>query len=224
MAFDTPTLVKKRGVLAALAVASVLLLSTGCTPEFGIGGALGGSGSGSSNDSDGNGKDGDKDGKDADGKDSDGKDSATSRLTGKECLPGNWIFDNDGFEKFLGSLSGNFNIAVSGNVILTLRADGSTQTNYDQWTHNISAGEGQAIVVRNGVDKGNYTFSPSGTMSMTDTSIGSITTMTINAGGQKITQSVEPEPSVFSQGAFVCNGDKLDITVDGYTAEMNREH
>lgn len=220
MPIETPALLRRRGILTVLAAASVLLLSTGCTTDI-SGGFGGGSGSGSSSSADGSGKGGD--GKDGDNS-ADGNGSASGTLTGKECLPGNWIFDNDGFEKFMGSLSGNFDIAVTGHVVLTLSADGSTHTNYDQWTHNISTGEGRAIVVRHGIDKGKFTFSGNDAMSMTETSIGSVTTMTINAGGQTITQTVTPDPSVFSQGAFACNGDQLDITVDGYTAVMHREH
>lgn len=222
---ETPTLSRRKRMFTVLAAASVLLLSTGCTTDLGsvFGG---GSGSGSSSNADGSGKDGD--GKDGDGKDggnsANGDGSASGTLTGRECLPGNWIFDNDGFEKFMGSLSGNFDIAVTGHVVLTLSADGSTHTNYDQWTHNISTGEGRAVVVRHGIDKGKFTFAENDAMSMTETSIGSVTTMTITAAGQKISQTVKPDPSVFSKGAFACNGDQLDITVDGYTAVMHREH
>lgn len=226
MPIESPALLRRRGIFTVLAAASVLLLSTGCTADLSGGFFGGGSGSGSSSNADGSGKDGD--GKDGDGKDggnsANGDGSASGTLTGRECLPGNWIFDNDGFEKFMGSLSGNFDIAVTGHVVLTLSADGRTHTNYDQWTHNISTGEGRAVVVRHGIDKGTFTVSGDGTMTMNDTSIGSITSMTIHAEGQTIKRTVEPEPSLFTQGAFACSGDTLEITVDGFTAVMHREH
>lgn len=217
MPLETPTLSRRKSIFTVLAAASVLLLSTGCTTEIGGGFGSGGPGSGSSSNSNGDGKDG-NDGKGG----SDG--SASGSLTGKECLPGNWIFDNDGFERFLGSLSGTFDIATSGNVVLTMHADGATQTHYDQWTHDVSVEGGRSIVVRHGIDKGTFTVSGDGTMTMNDTSIGSTTAMTIHAGGQTIKRTVEPEPSLFTQGAFACRGDTLEITVDGFTAVMHREH
>lgn len=220
MPVETPTLSRRKRMFTVLAAASVLLLSTGCTTDLGsvFGG---GSGSGSSSNADGSGKDGDGKGGD---NSADGDGSASGSLTGKECLPGNWIFDNDGFERFLGSLSGTFDIATSGNVVLTMHPDGATQTNYDQWTHDVSVEGGRSIVVRHGIDKGTFTVSGDGTMTMNDTSIGSITSMTIHAEGQTIKRTVEPEPSLFTQGAFACSGDTLEITVDGFTAVMHREH
>lgn len=221
MPIESPALLRRRGIFTVLAAASVLLLSTGCTADLSGGFFGGGSGSGSSSNADGSGKDGD--GKDGDNS-ADGDGSASGSLTGKECLPGNWIFDNDGFERFLGSLSGTFDIATSGNVVLTMHPDGATQTNYDQWTHDVSVEGGRSIVVRHGIDKGTFTVSGDGTMTMNDTSIGSITSMTIHAEGQTIKRTVEPEPSLFTQGAFACSGDTLEITVDGFTAVMHREH
>ncbi len=223
MAVDTPALFRKKALLAALAAASVLFLSTACAPDVKFGQGAGGAGSGSSSGADGDVKDG-KDGtggKDADGKD--GKDSASGTLTGKDCLPGNWLADNKVFEGFMNSVSGSVSVTTTGHVVLTLNPDGSTQTTYDHWNHNMKVNGGTSVVERHGIDKGTYSVS-NGRMTMTDTSIGSVTTMTVNAGGQTITHAVEPEPSVFSQGTFTCSGDRLDVTVDGYTAVMHREH
>ncbi|MCC6269891.1 MAG: hypothetical protein IT190_01290 [Microbacteriaceae bacterium] len=219
MVLVASTLFTKRSAFAALAVASVLLLSTGCAPEFATGGSSGGSESGSTSDSDGSGKDGDNDGKDGDG-----EGSATGTLTGKECLPGNWLADNEVFEGFMNSVSGEVSVKTTGRVILTLGADGSTQTNYDRWNHDMTVNGGSSVVERHGVDKGTFSVTNSGAMTMTDTSIGSVTTMTVNASGQLIKQTVEPEPSAFNQGDFTCTGDRLEIEVDGYTLLMHREH
>lgn len=223
MAFDAPTRLTAKNVFAALAVASMLLLATGCGEKDEVGQSGAGSSTGSDSDSSKDGKDG-KGGKDGNDSDSDKADSKDANLTGKECLPGNWLADNDVFEGLMNSMSGAVSVKTTGHVTLTLRADGTTQTNYDRWNHDMTVNGGSSVVERHGVDKGTYSVTDSGAMSMTDTSIGSVTTMTVTAGGQLIKQTVVPEPSVFSQGDFTCIGDRLEIKVDGYTALMHREH
>lgn len=215
MPIVTPTLFRKRGLLVALAAASVLLLTSGCAAED-PGQDAGGPGSGSSSDADGSGKDGN-------GVDGKSGDSANGSLTAKDCLPGNWLADNKVFEGYMNSVSGGVSVTTTGHVVLALHPDGSTQTNYDRWNHSMKVNGGTSVVERHGIDKGTYSIAD-GRMTMTDTTIGSVTTVTVNAGGQMITNAVEPEPSVFSQGAFTCTGDKLEIEVDGYTAVMHREH
>ncbi len=61
-------------------------------------------------------------------------------------------------------------------------------------------------------------------MSMNDTLVGSVTSSIFTAGGQKITQMIDPEPSIFTRAAFSCSADKLTITVDSYQAVVHREH
>lgn len=203
-------------VFAGIALASVLILSTGCTSDLATGSGSGGSGSGASDNSDG------KDKKTANG---DNNDSPTSTLTGVECLPGDWLMDNSGIEAYMASVSGGASIKTSGDVTLTFRADGSAQTNYDRWTNNIKLDGARSVVERHGTDDNVYTASDSGTMTVSDTAIGSVTTMTnTTRGGEVIRMSIDPEPSVFSQNKFTCNGDTLTMVVDGYNIVLLREH
>ena len=202
MALDLTPRFRTKNVLATLAMVSLLLLTTGCGEEE----KAGQSGSGSST-----------------GTDSDKSTSSSKPITGKVCLPGTWRVDNESFRKFMGELGGNFNIATSGDVTLTLRADGSAETRYDHWTHDITVDAGKAVVERHGVDQGTYSVAANGSMAMKDTAIGSVTKVTVTAAGQKIAQTVEPEPSVFSQAAVTCSGDTLEIKVEDFTALMHRK-
>ena len=129
MALDLTPRFRTKNVLATLAMVSLLLLTTGCGEEE----KAGQSGSGSST-----------------GTDSDKSTSSSKPITGKVCLPGTWRVDNESFRKFMGELGGNFNIATSGDVTLTLRADGSAETSYDHWTHDITVDAGKAVVERRG--------------------------------------------------------------------------
>lgn len=223
MALDLNPRFRTKNVVAALVMVSVLLLTTGCGEEE-VNQAGAGSSTGSDADSD-KGADGSKgaDGKDGDNAEGDKGNSDAAPLTGKDCLPGTWLVDNESFRKFMAELGGNFNIATSGDVTLTLRADGSAETSYDHWTHDVGANGGKAVVERHGVDQGTYSVAANGTMAMSDTTIGSVTKVTVTAGGQNIVQTVEPEPSVFSQATVTCSGDTLQITVDDFTALMYRK-
>lgn len=218
MAFETTTLFTKKNVFAALAVASVLLLSTGCAPELLVGGA-GGSGSGSSSDSDS--QDGSKTDSDTEG---DGDDSASVNLTGKACFPGEWLVDNKNIQAYMESVSSGASVATTGRVILTYNADGTSVTNYDRWTHTMKVEGGTSVVERHGIDQGTYTATESGTFSGADTSIGSVTKMTATgAGGESIAMSVDPEPSVFNSGKYTCSGNTMTVIVDGYTLGLSRQ-
>lgn len=214
----TPSM--RRGVLSALAVASVLVLATGCVPldEVMDSGSSqsGGSGSDSSSDVDSN-SDSDNTDADADGPSND--EPNTADLTGAECLPGDWVFDNDSFIEMMNAYSMDTYDGIDGSAVTTFRADGTSSTHYDEWTHKLSSDGMKIAVERNGTDHGTYSVNANGTMSMTDTEVNSTTVMTTSQGSY----SAESELSVFSEGAFVCKGDKLTIDVDGETAVMNRE-
>lgn len=228
MALESPTLFKRKNLLAALAVASVLLLGTGCAPEVGVGGTAGGSAGGSNSGSTDGSTDGNPDGTKGD-EDSDsskdGDDKASGNLTGTECLPGNWIMDNSTFEDLMNSMSDGASVKTSGLVILTFHPDGKAQTNYDHWTNTIKLPEATSVVERHGIDKGTYTAAASGAMTMSDSSIGSVTTMTATVlGGKAMTMAVDPEPSVFSQAKYACSGEVLTVTAKDYDLILYREH
>lgn len=224
----------KKGILAVLALASVLLLSTGCAPEVAGGGGGGGAGGSSDGTSDGNGDgsgDGSNDGS-ADGSDdsSKGDDSSTGILTGKKCLPGSWSLDNEDFGRILSKAAneaggpGNAVDKVTGTVILTLTANGETHTRYTNWSHEVTVDTSVITVVKNGTDDGTYTVTDDGVMTMVDVEIKSKTVSKMDINGTLTTTTIPPEPSVFAQAGFACSGDELKVTNGGVTATMHRTH
>lgn len=215
MPFETTTLSPKKGVFAALAVASVLLLGTGCSAG-GLGGQDGADGSGNSSASDASNDD----------KDRDSNDSASDNTAAKECVVGNWwFFEGQELNDFMTSITlGAFSVTTTGFAILTVNPDGSTQTTYDHWVNVVMLESAMSTVERDGIDKGSYSISSNGAMTVSDTTIGSVTTWVTETGGETIEATGDPEPSLFSRGEFTCNGEELEITVDGATAVLYREH
>ncbi len=212
MPLATPTFFRRKGVFAALAVASVLLLGTGCAPESGLGGSLGGSTGGSA----GSGSD------NTDSSESGGNSSA-GKLTGKDCLPGDWDLDNEKTAALFQQMAGGLVDNVRGAVTLTLRADGTATTNYQNWTHTVTIEGGRSEVERHGIDHGAWSAASDGHMAMEDTEVGSITTVTVTAGGRNIRTAITPEASIFAQGNFTCSGNDLTIAVEGTPAVLFRQ-
>ena len=203
MALETTTLFTRKNVVVALAVASVLFLSTGCAPE--LGGGAGGSGTTPT------------------GTPSNSSSQQAGPLSGVECLPGDWLLDNEHTAAVFQSLSGGLVDNLQGNVGLILRTDGTTTANYDRWTHSVTVEGAVSVVERHGLDQGTWSATDDGKISMKDNEVGSITTMTVNAGGQGISQTIEPEASIFADGDFTCADDILTITVEGQSAVLNRD-
>ena len=206
MALETTTLFTTRNVFAAFAVASVLLLGTACAPEAGAGGE--------STSRDSNIK--------PSGEPSKGSDAKAGPLTGTECLSGEWLLDNEKTAAVFQNLTGGLVDNVKGDVTLILRADGTTTTDYNHWTHSVTIAGGSSTVERHGIDQGTWSATGDGNISMKDNEVGSITTVTVDAGGQSMTQTITPEATIFALGDFTCSADTLIITVEGQSAILNR--
>ena len=137
MTFTSSKKFAKKNFIAALGVASILFLSTGCAPDAGLFGGDG-SGSGSSN-SRGAGSPSPRSDKNGGENSGEKENSAHANLTGKDCLPGTWLLDNKAVEKFMETLSvGATVVKTTGQVIAKFGTDGITQTNYDHWTNTIT--------------------------------------------------------------------------------------
>lgn len=216
-----------RGCLTALAVASALLVTAGCAAEEVPQGATAGGGSGSESADVAADADSDADSGTADA-DADASDDSDGELTMRECLPGNWYVDNESFGKLIAGTGQGVVDDVTGVVMLSMHADGTSETLYEDWTHSIAvdspAGSGTMTITKNGTDYGSYEVHGDGTMSMIDTQISSETTSVMKMEGNTVTSVVTPEPSVFSQASFTCAGDELTVTADGGTTILHREH
>src|SRR5690554_1509642 len=125
-----------RHSLAALVVASALAVTAGCA-QLPLGATGGGTGGGSGSGSDGS--EGPGDGDDTGDSDEDGTEADEAKvLTGADCLPGEWLVDNDSFAALMSGAAGGAVDDITGVVLLTFTADGKTQTSYEDWQHSIT--------------------------------------------------------------------------------------
>lgn len=145
-------------------------------------------------------------------------------LTGEACLPGNWFVDNETFGALMAEASGGVGNDMSGTVMVTFREDGTTSTYYDEWTYVTSVDGRTLTLLKDGADSGTYEVTADGSMSLVDTDISSTTSSQIEVDGEQVTMSIRPEPSVFSDASFTCEGDALTMTADGATTILHREH
>src|SRR5690554_6158361 len=209
---------KLRNSLAALVVASVLVVTAGCAQDqFAAGSASGGGADPDSSEGAGDGDDADADGEDAEG-------DEPKLLTGADCLPGNWFVDNESFGKLISGAAGGAVDNVTGVVMLTFTADGTTQTLYEGWKHTITVDSAKVTITKDGTDHGTYKVNADGSITLADTRIGSDTKSVMEMAGKSVKTTVTPEPSVFSQASFDCNGDELSVTAAGGTTILHREH
>lgn len=149
---------------------------------------------------------------------------AAEPLTGAACLTGDWFVDNEHFGELMSSVSGGVVDDIHGVTMVTFRADGTTTTHYDEWTHTIK-GEGATVtIVKDGSDSGTYEVAADGSMTLTDAELNTTTTSEMEVSGQVIRTEVPPQPSVFSQATFTCDGDELAVSAEGATTLLHREH
>lgn len=198
-----------RGTLSALAVASVLLLVTGCS----MGASSGERDAGDS-------------GTDAPAQSGTNNSTSSEAQRAQDCVVGNWwFFEGQDLDDFMTATTlGAFSVATTGFAILSVHPDGSTVTTYDHWVKDIMLESAKSTVERHGIDQGTYTVDSTGTMTVTDDTIGSVTTWVTETGGQTIEATGDPEPSIFSRGDFTCSNEELEINVDGSTTVLFREH
>lgn len=231
----------KKIILAGLALASVLILSTGCAPEIVPGAGTGsGSGGGSSESGGSSNTDGSNSGDNSGGSNSDGStdstdstgssgndsggskggDSASDNSGSNKCFVGSWYINGDKTpENFIISTTpGAVSVTIDyiqSYVIFSVMPDGTVATEYDNWVKNITLKNSRLTVKRSGVDLGKYRVDSSGTMTVSDTTIGSVTTGTATGA---------PEPSMLSQSKITCSGEELQLNAGGATGYMFRTH
>lgn len=198
----------RKASLTGIALASVLILSTGCTP--GTGSEANPAASNTTGPTDPKGE----------------QSPAGSAAAAKECVVGNWwFFEGPELNEFMAATTlGAFSVTTTGYAILSLDPDGSALITYDHWVNDVMMESSRSKIERDGLDTGTYSIDDSGTMTVSETSIGSVTTWVTETGGETITATGDPEPSVFSRGEFTCSEEELEISVDGATATMFREH
>jgi ABC-type Na+ efflux pump permease subunit len=113
---------------------------------------------------------------------------------------------------------------VTGSMMLTLRADGSTDTYYEDWTYTFTVSSATVTIAKDGTDSGTYVVADDGGVDLTDTDLASTTDARMTISGNEVAQVVEPQPSVFSLATLACSGDELTATVGSQVATLHREH
>lgn len=198
----------RKAALTGIALASVLILSTGCTLGTGTEGSPA-----ASNTTDANG-------------DQSTSGNAAAGVNAQECVVGNWwFFEGPELNDFMTATTlGAFSVTTTGFAILTMNPEGTTHTTYDHWVNVVMLESAKSTIERHGEDTGTYLIDDSGILTVSDTAIGSVTTWVTETGGETITATDDPESSIFSRGEFTCSEEELQITVDGATATMYREH
>lgn len=201
----------KKNIFGAIAVASILFLGTGCAPGGGAASTSpepsgSSTGAGTSDESAGG--------------------NAAAAAAAKECVVGNWwFFEGPELNEFMTATTlGAFSVTTTGYAILTIDPEGTTRTTYDHWVNVVMLESAKSTIERHGQDTGTYSVDNNGIMTVSDTAIGSVTTWATETGGETIRATGDPEPSIFSRGEFTCGEEELEITVDGATATMFREH
>jgi len=141
-----------------------------------------------------------------------------------DCLPGNWYSDPEEFAALMVGNSKNLVTDVTGSMMLTLRADGSTDTYYEDWTYTFTVSSATVTIAKDGTDSGTYVVADDGGVDLTDTDLASTTDARMTISGNEVAQVVEPQPSVFSLATLACSGDELTATVGSQVATLHREH
>lgn len=141
-----------------------------------------------------------------------------------ECLPGNWYPDPEEFATLMAGETENLVTDVTGSMMITFRADGSTDTYYEDWTYTFTVDSATVTIVKDGTDAGTYVVADDGAVGLTDTDIDSTTNARMTINGNEVAQVVDPQPSVFSLATFACSGDELTTSVGSQTATLHREH
>lgn len=141
-----------------------------------------------------------------------------------DCLPGNWVPHREEFAKMMAGDTTKLVTGIDGDMFLSIRPDGTVNTNYENWTYTFTVDEATVTIVKDGTDEGAYTVADDGSVDITDTNIGSTTTANMDIGGMVMDQEVEPQPSVFSLATLTCSGDELTASVGSQVAVLGREH
>lgn len=204
--------------VVVVAIAAGLSLSlTGCADEDDQQ-VSGTAGSGSSR----TGPDNDNESESADTETDTDTDSAANSPTG--CLVGTWLADNQQLGALFKSAAEGTDAdgAVSdptGEVRITFGAEGQYSATYDAWTMEISQDGVTMELIREGADTGRYEATDEGSVTWTETEMGSTATLKGPTGSFEVPADGQEQFT----GTFTCGGEELEITANGATTVFSRQ-
>ena len=152
--------------------------------------------------------------------------------SGAECLIGTWQLDNDewaaAFQQMIPPDAPMGDATVSGRVQIEFRADGASTSIYEDWTIHSEVTQpapGEMTITRDGDDHGTYTAGDDGSISYTPTETNSTVDVHSVIGGQAMDMpGIEGEQTdvIGEAGSYTCEGDRLNIDVDGASVWFDR--
>lgn len=144
-------------------------------------------------------------------------DEQPESVSAAACLVGTWAADNQ-FPLTVMQDYGEGEVqSVTGEVLLSYRADGELSTEYRGWAITILAEGTTAQVGRDGVDSGTYTADDH-TISFADTVIGS----NLWVSSQGVRMEIVPEIAAYTDMPFTCSGDEASLTSPEGTFTLHR--
>jgi hypothetical protein len=152
-----------------------------------------------------------------------------TELAGAACVVGSWTADDAalaaGFQHAFEGLGGGEMHVTGGTVKVSISADSTFVTTYDNFTMEmVIPGGGSGTITVNGVDSSTVTFGDDGMYSVSNTQIGS--TMRVAAGGIALLDGPAPDTLMQGTNTYKCTDDRLDIDVTaqvGYMATFTRD-
>lgn len=149
---------------------------------------------------------------------------------GPDCLVGTWVLDTDSFVEALAEAYAESGIGVTevtaggGSFTMTLDADGSMESEREEWGFGVVMAEGTFNIVIDGRETGTWSADDS-TMTVDTTDSDLSVSATVEADGQSIdipSSPVEVPDTIASDSEYSCEGDVLTVVNDGFTSVMNR--
>lgn len=133
------------------------------------------------------------------------------------CLHGTWVADN---EFFLAGIQefGDEVRSVDGRVVLEFSADGTLETDYQDWLITAVADGGEVQISRDGLDTGTFSATAT-TLTLVDDHVGS--TLTLDASGFEMV--LEPQPIAYSEVAYTCSPLSVHIVTADGELELTRD-
>lgn len=126
------------------------------------------------------------------------------------CLHGRWVADNDFFLTAVQEF-GDEVTSVEGQVVLEFFADGTVETDYQEWLVTGAADGQEVQISRVGLDTSTYAATPT-TLTVVDDYVGSMLAVSI---GEQV-MVLDPQPLTATDVAYTCSAASVRIvTPDG---------
>lgn len=146
---------------------------------------------------------------------------------GEDCLFGVWRLDNQAWAVLLQEIldaEGEGSVrSVDGEVLFELESGGTFASTYSDWSITMEAGEGIAVINRDGTDTGTWTRSGN-TVSVGESSTDSVVTGYVESDGSRIDMPTVDGTTTdaIQDFSYECNATTLEATTAEGTIVFDR--